>query len=114
MRNGVDTTAHENWSAALIEGERPWREVYEHSPSIGFVVDPVCRLLSVTMGEIRDRPRVLSISAMQDGPKGVCIAVRDCGIGLNGDNLDRLWAIPNQPAGAVFQFTLRAGESQAS
>jgi signal transduction histidine kinase len=80
--------------------------------------------------------RELLISSEEDGANGVRIAVRDWGPGLKPDSLDRLfeafyttkpdgmgmglsicrsiveahggrlWATPNLPQGAVFQFTL--------
>jgi two-component system, LuxR family, sensor kinase FixL len=80
--------------------------------------------------------RELGISTEEEGSSGVLIAVRDSGVGLNPENLEhlfdpfyttkpdgmgmglaisrsiieahggRLWATPNAPRGAVFQFTL--------
>jgi len=84
-------------------------------------------------------PRELIISSAKNDAKGVRIAVQDSGIGLAPDNLDRLfsafyttkpdgmgmglaisrsiveahggriWATPNAPRGAVFQFILPMG-----
>src|SRR6516162_1699974 len=83
-----------------------------------------------------ETPRELLIRTEQDGPARVLVAVRDTGPGLEPENLDRLfdafyttkpdgmgmglsicrsiieahggrvWATPNLPQGAAFQFTL--------
>ena len=83
-----------------------------------------------------ETPRELLIRTEQDGPARVLVAVRDSGPGLEPENLDRLfdafyttkpdgmgmglsicrsiieahggrvWATPNLPQGAAFQFTL--------
>jgi PAS domain S-box-containing protein len=88
------------------------------------------------MSEISEGSRELLISTSIDGPSGVIVAVRDSGPGLKPDSLarlfdpfyttkpagmgmglsicrsiteahgGRLWAAPNTPRGAVFQFTL--------
>jgi signal transduction histidine kinase len=89
------------------------------------------------MSGISDRVRELVIrSQRQDDPDGVFVAVRDCGIGLDPQILDRvfdafvttkpqglgmglsicrsiitahggrLWATPNMDHGATFQFTV--------
>jgi PAS domain S-box-containing protein len=88
-------------------------------------------------------PRGVLISSEKDGPKGVLVAVRDWGTGLGSVSLEqlfdafyttkpdgmgmglaisrsiieahggRLWATPNVPQGAVFQFTLPAGGKEA-
>jgi PAS domain S-box-containing protein len=80
--------------------------------------------------------KVLSISSVKDGSNGVLVAVRDSGVGLDRTALDRLfeafyttktqgmgmglavsrtiieahggrlWAMPNMPQGAIFQFRL--------
>jgi C4-dicarboxylate-specific signal transduction histidine kinase len=95
------------------------------------------------MNEVSD-PRELSISSAQDDSRNVLVAVRDSGPGLDPRSLDRLfhafyttkaqgmgmglaigrsiveafggrlWATPNVPHGAVFQFTLPIiGENDA-
>ncbi len=86
-----------------------------------------------------EAPRDLLVSTEKDEPDGVLVAVRDSGPGLAPENLDRLfeafyttkasgmgmglsicrsiieahggrlWADANEPRGAVFQFTLPAG-----
>jgi PAS domain S-box-containing protein len=87
------------------------------------------------MGSAEEWARELSISTQQDRP-GVLVAVRDSGLGIDPEHLDRvfdafyttkssgtgmglsicrsiidahggkLWAEANEPRGAVFQFTL--------
>jgi C4-dicarboxylate-specific signal transduction histidine kinase len=91
------------------------------------------------MSRIPAGPRELIISSAKNDSKGVRIALQDSGIGLAPDNLDRLfsafyttkpdgmgmglaisrsiveahggriWAAPNAPRGAVFQFILPIG-----
>jgi C4-dicarboxylate-specific signal transduction histidine kinase len=91
------------------------------------------------MNRIPAGPRELIISSAKNDSKGVRITVQDSGIGLAPDNLDRLfsafyttkpdgmgmglaisrsiveahggriWATPNAPRGAVFQFILPVG-----
>ena len=88
---------------------------------------------------VSERPRELLVSSSKDESKGVLVAVRDSGPGLGPEarahlfdpfyttkpegmgmglaisrsiieaHGGRLWATPNQPHGAVFQFTLPAG-----
>src|SRR6266446_155084 len=90
------------------------------------------------MNDVRD-VRELSVSSANDDSRNVLIAVRDSGPGLDPRNLDRLfeafyttkphgmgmglaisrsiveahggrlWVTPNEPHGAVFQFTLPSG-----
>jgi len=91
------------------------------------------------MNGVVDRARELNISSGRHDSNGVLIAVRDSGKGLDSGSLDHLfdaffttkrdgmgmglaicrsiieahggtlWASPNAPTGAVFQFTLPAG-----
>jgi PAS domain S-box-containing protein len=93
------------------------------------------------MSEVSDGSRELSIGTSADTPGGVIIAVRDSGLGLKPESLDRLfdpfyttkpagmgmglsicrsiteahggrlWATPNTPRGAVFQFTLQQDDA---
>jgi signal transduction histidine kinase len=88
--------------------------------------------------------RELLIRTEQDGPAGVLVAVQDSGPGLKPESQDRLfdafyttktdglgmglsicrsiveahgghvWAVPNLPRGAVFQFTLPQKREAAS
>jgi signal transduction histidine kinase len=96
------------------------------------------------MSGMREGPRELLISTEADGASGVRIAVRDWGPGLKPESVDRLfdafyttkpdgmgmglsicrsiieghggrvWAAPNVPQGAVFQFTLPQQRQTAS
>jgi C4-dicarboxylate-specific signal transduction histidine kinase len=88
------------------------------------------------MRELTEGPRNLFIRTEMDPSKGILFSVRDSGTGLNPENAQhifdpfyttkregmgmglavsrgiieahggRLWATPNEPVGAVFQFTL--------
>ena len=89
-------------------------------------------------------PRELSIGSSTDESNGVLVSVHDSGVGLDGEQLDRvfeafyttkpqgmgiglavsqtiiqthggrLWAMQNRPNGAVFQFCLPAAAGEAS
>ena len=91
-----------------------------------------------SMSGVEDRNRELHISTVSIEPDGVCVAVRDTGPGLSPETLSRLfepfyttksegmgiglsicrsiieahggrlWAIPCEPQGALFQFTIPA------
>ena len=91
------------------------------------------------MSSVEDGARELSIRTEQSQTNGVLIAVRDSGPGIDREHFDRvfdpfyttktsgvgmglaicrsiiaahrgrLWAEPNRPRGAIFQFTLPAG-----
>jgi signal transduction histidine kinase len=88
------------------------------------------------MQPVTDRPRELTIQSRRDGEHQVLLTVKDCGIGISAENVDRLfgaffttkpsgtgmglsisrsiinahggrlWAESNLPQGAIFQFTL--------
>jgi signal transduction histidine kinase len=88
------------------------------------------------MSSVEDRPRELVISTQSDGADQVRVTVQDSGIGLDPQNMDRifdafyttkrgglgmglaicrsivenhggrLWAVPNSGPGVTFQFTL--------
>jgi len=90
------------------------------------------------MASVADRRRELLIRSAQHGSDHVLVAVQDSGIGINSQNLEkifnpfyttklqgmgmglaisrsivdnhggRLWAVPNEGPGATFQFTLQA------
>jgi PAS domain S-box-containing protein len=94
------------------------------------------------MGSVEAGPRELLISTEQTQGDGVLVTVRDCGPGINQENLERvfeafyttktsgvgmglsisrsiigahggrLWADANAPRGAVFQFTLPGTETE--
>lgn len=91
------------------------------------------------MSAVVDRPRELHVSSGRIESNGVLVVIRDSGRGLDDETLDhlfdaffttkpegmgmglaicrsiveahggQLWASPNSPRGAVFQFTLPAG-----
>jgi PAS domain S-box-containing protein len=95
------------------------------------------------MASVSDRPRELLISARQHESDKVLVAVQDSGIGIDQQNLEkifnafyttksqgmgmglaisrsivenhggRLWAIPNDGPGTTFQFTLLKYQQQA-
>ncbi|HSD46196.1 MAG TPA: ATP-binding protein [Pyrinomonadaceae bacterium] len=97
-----------------------------------------------SIAKSKDGVRELSISSGVDEKKNVIVAVRDSGEGLDPANLDRvfdaffttkpdgmgmglaishtiidshggrLWATPNSPRGAVFQFTLPTGGTETA
>ena len=92
------------------------------------------------MSDVADRPRELVVSSAAHGAHGVLVEVHDSGSGLDPERADqlfeafystkpegtgmgltisrsiveahggRLWATPNEPHGAVFQFSLPAEE----
>src|SRR5277367_670076 len=96
------------------------------------------------MSDVNPQPRELSVSSAKDGPSGALVSVQDSGTGLDGTVLDRLfeafyttkahgmgiglavsrtiiqahggrlWAAPNVPQGAIFQFTLPADGEELS
>ncbi len=96
------------------------------------------------MNGISDGPRELSIGSAKDDSRGVLVAVRDSGPGLDPGSVDRLfqafhttkpqgmgmglaisrsiveahggrlWATANVPHGAVFQFTLPIGDEKVA
>jgi C4-dicarboxylate-specific signal transduction histidine kinase len=96
------------------------------------------------MSDLRNGPRALLVGSEQDGSNSVFVAVRDGGPGLDPEGLDhlfeafyttkpdgigmglaisrsiieahggRLWATPNVPQGAVFQFRLPIDGEEAS
>jgi signal transduction histidine kinase len=88
------------------------------------------------MQSVADRPRELVIRSHRDDKQQVLVSVTDCGVGIAAENADqlfnaffttkaggmgmglsicrsiieahggRLWATPNLPHGATFQFAL--------
>jgi PAS domain S-box-containing protein len=96
------------------------------------------------LGGLGEGPRELLVGSGQDDAQGVLVSVRDSGPGLDPEGLDRLfeafhttkpdgigmglaisrsiveahggrlWATPNAPRGAIFQFTLPLGAGDVS
>ena len=96
------------------------------------------------MSGVHDRPRELTIVSRADGSNAVVVEVRDSGIGLDPDRVERvfeafyttkaeglgiglsisrsiveahggrLWAAANEPYGAVFRFSLPVAENGQS
>jgi PAS domain S-box-containing protein len=96
------------------------------------------------MQSVTDRPRELAIRSRQDEKQQVLVSVTDCGVGISGENVDRLfnaffttkssgmgmglsicrsiieahggrlWATANIPHGATFQFALPVNAEIAS
>jgi C4-dicarboxylate-specific signal transduction histidine kinase len=96
------------------------------------------------MQAVTDRPRELVIQSHQVEAHKVQVTVKDCGVGISAENADRLfnaffttkasgmgmglsicrsiiavhggrlWAAPNSPHGATFQFTLPLHHEDAS
>lgn len=134
---------------ALIQGEVGRHQVLlrtELAPDLPPVVGDRVQLQQVllnlmmnsieAMKEVAERPRELLIRSRLDASGAVLVAVQDAGIGLEPQDLERvfqtffttkaeglgmglaicrliveahggrLWASPNVPCGAVFQFTL--------
>jgi C4-dicarboxylate-specific signal transduction histidine kinase len=99
---------------------------------------------SEAMSGVGEGPREVLVGSANDDPDGVLVTVRDSGPGLDAEHLDhlfdafyttkpnglgmglaiscsiieahggRLWATPNVPRGAVFQFTLPADGDEVS
>ncbi|MBV9431792.1 MAG: PAS domain S-box protein, partial [Hyphomicrobiales bacterium] len=95
------------------------------------------------MGSVEEGARSLSVTTDQNGDGGILVAIRDSGPGIDQEHLQkiferfyttkdsgvgmglaicrsiieahggRLWAEPNQPRGAVFQFTLPAAKADS-
>jgi signal transduction histidine kinase len=96
------------------------------------------------MRSVTDRSRELLIRSREHGPDQILVAIEDSGIGIEPENVDRLfdaffttkpdgmgmglsicrsivnqhsgliWATPNSRAGSTFQFTLHACRETAS
>ena len=114
----------------LVDGDR----VQLQQVILNLILNAIEALNLVAAG-----PRVLVISSANSDSNGVLISVQDSGAGFAGKNLDRIfnafyttkpsgmgmglaisrsivenhcgriWATPNSPRGAVFQFTLPIG-----
>ena len=125
-KNGVSVDTHLAEGELSVEGDR----VQLQQVVLNLILNAV-----EAMGSVQERPRELLISTEQDHT-GVLVAVRDSGPGIDATHLERvfeafyttkssgvgmglsicrsiidahggrLWAEPNEPRGAVFQFTL--------
>jgi C4-dicarboxylate-specific signal transduction histidine kinase len=97
-----------------------------------------------SISALNDGPRDLLVSTAKVGSNGLLVSVRDTGAGLPAEKFEevfnafyttkpeglgmglavsrsiielhggRLWATPNEPRGAVFQFTLPIGREEAA
>jgi PAS domain S-box-containing protein len=132
QRNGVSLKTELAERLPRVQGDR----VQLQQVILNLIVNAI-----EAMSAIDDRPREVLISSSGDGLGAVVIAVRDSGGGLESTDIDqlfkalyttkpdgigmglaisrsiveahggRLWAWPNVPHGAVFQFSLLAGRS---
>src|ERR1700730_16859735 len=129
VKNGASVQTSLGESLPLIEGDR----VQLQQVVLNLIVNAVQAMCAVV-----DRPRELFITTAQAEPNGVLVAVKDSGPGLTPASLEnlfapfyttkpgglglglsicrsiieahggRLWASPNVPRGAIFQFTVPA------
>ena len=132
-RNGVSVQTLRAEGSAPVQGDR----VQLQQVVLNLILNAV-----EAMGSVEAGPRELLISTEQNQAKGVLVAVRDSGPGLDPENLERvfeafyttktsgmgmglsicrsiidahggrLWAGANEPRGAVFQFTLPDAEQE--
>jgi PAS domain S-box-containing protein len=132
-RNGVSVQALLSEGLAPVQGDR----VQLQQVVLNLILNAV-----EAMGSVEAGPRELLISTEQTQAKGVLVAVRDSGPGIDPENVDRvfeafyttktsgmgmglsicwsiidahggrLWAGVNEPRGAVFQFTLPDAEKE--
>jgi PAS domain S-box-containing protein len=126
-KNGIRAQMQLTEHLPLVEGDR----VQLQQVMLNLVVNAI-----EATSEVGDGPRELLITTAQGDRGGVLVAVRDSGPGLNPEHLEhafdafyttksggmgmglaicrsiieshggRLWAAPNSPRGAVFQFTV--------
>ena len=132
-KNGVSVDTHLTEGVISVEGDR----VQLQQVALNLILNAV-----EAMGSVQEGPRELSISTEQTQVKGVLVAVRDTGPGIDGKHLERvfqpfyttkssgvgmglsicrsiidahggrLWTDANEPRGAVFQFTLPGAEKE--
>jgi two-component system, LuxR family, sensor kinase FixL len=136
LRNGVDLRNALSSDVALVMGDR----VQLQQVLINLIANGI-----EAMTGVHDRPRELTIRAARTEPDTAMVEVRDTGTGLDPGHVDRLFqsfyttkaegmgmglaisrsiieahggrleAMPNEPHGAVFRFTLPTKENvQAS
>jgi PAS domain S-box-containing protein len=134
-RNGVSLLTRFSNSLPPVSGDR----VQLQQVVLNLILNAV-----EAMSEVGEGQRHLVVSTDKDDSDGVLVAVRDSGIGLDTSSRDRLfqpffttkssgmgmglsicrsiieahggrvWASPNSPRGAAFQFTLPAHRETAS
>ena len=132
-RNGVSVRTRLMEAPLPVQGDR----VQLQQVVLNLILNAV-----EAMGSVEAGARELLISTEQGQAGGVLVAVRDSGPGIDPDHLDRvfeafyttkssgmgmglaicrsiikahggrLWAEPNEPRGAVFQFTLPGAERE--
>jgi signal transduction histidine kinase len=132
-KNGVSVDTHLTEGVISVEGDR----VQLQQVALNLILNAV-----EAMGSVQEGPRELSISTEQTQVKGVLVAVRDTGPGIDGKHFERvfqpfyttkssgvgmglsicrsiidahggrLWTDANEPRGAVFQFTLPGVEKE--
>jgi len=133
-RNGASLSTQLSDHAPLVWADR----IQVQQVILNLIVNAVEAVSAV------DGPRDLFVSTDKHESDGVLFTLRDSGIGLDQEKLEhvfdafyttkadgmgmglavsrsiieahggRLWASPNEPRGAVFQFTLPAGREEAS
>ena len=131
--NGVSVDTRLVEGTLPVEGDR----VQLQQVVLNLIVNAV-----EAMGSVGEGPRQLTISTEQTQAKGVLVAVRDSGPGIDPENIDRvfeafyttktsgvgmglsicrsiidahggrLWAEATEPHAAIFQFTLPGVESE--
>jgi C4-dicarboxylate-specific signal transduction histidine kinase len=132
-KNGVSVQTALTGRVLPVEGDR----VQMQQVVLNLILNAV-----EAMGSVEAGPRELSISTEQTRANSVLVAVRDSGPGIDPENIERvfeafyttkssgvgmglsicrsiidaqggrLWAEPNEPRGAVFQFTLPSPVNQ--
>jgi C4-dicarboxylate-specific signal transduction histidine kinase len=131
VKNGVSVQVQFADGLPLIEGDR----VQLQQVILNLIVNAIQAMSGI------DAKRDLHLSTVNVASEGTLVAVRDSGSGLRNDHLSRLfepfyttkpdglgmglpicrsiieahggrlWATPNEPRGAVFQFTLPPGQT---
>jgi C4-dicarboxylate-specific signal transduction histidine kinase len=134
LKNGVSVEMQLAAGLPLIQGHR----VQLQQVVLNLILNAV-----EAMSSVDDARRELSISTGRWGANEILVALRDSGPGIDPENLDRvfqsfyttkpsgmglglsicrsivdahagrLWADANEPRGAVFQFTLPAGNNDS-
>jgi signal transduction histidine kinase len=134
LKNGVSVQMQLAEGLPLIQGDR----VQLQQVVLNLILNAV-----EAMSSVDDARRELSISTGRWGANEILVALQDSGSGIDPENLDRifqsfyttkpsgmglglsichsivdahggrLWADANEPRGAVFQFTLPAGNNDS-